>query len=106
MSVLDHLCLECTHRISIHDARSRGYTDCACCNTSAGRPDATPTLIETFALPGHRLEPLYPPGSARNSGTMHTTTACDCERCHETYARLTGGTANSSPREHPDFARQ
>ncbi|WP_192498568.1 hypothetical protein [Ornithinimicrobium pratense] len=46
-------------------------------------------LIDTFASPSGRSEPLYPPGTVWNAGTMHKLTLCDCAACASEYGRLT-----------------
>ncbi len=95
MSVLEHFCLDCEHRVANHDVRNQRYTQCGCCNAGPCANPSPPRLMATFALPGHVPEPLYPPGSERNSGSMHRSLTCSCRACHEAYAQLSGVEAAS-----------
>lgn len=97
MSVLMHLCLACRHRATSHDGGDRGYSGCPCCR-AAGDIDPEPRLVATWSSPGGRLEPLYPPGSVWNAGTMHQLRLCGCDRCLRRYGALTGaGPADAEP---------
>ncbi|CAG7572718.1 hypothetical protein FB554_0859 [Barrientosiimonas humi] len=91
MSVLMHRCRACGHATGWHEPRSRGYSSCSCCNRGAAQADPAPQLQQTYGHPGGRPEPLYPPGSTRNSGTMHASTTCDCGACRAAYDRLQQG---------------
>lgn len=94
MSVLTHRCRGCGHLEDRHAARERGYQSCRCCNDGSPDLDPEPLLLETYAVPGHRREPLWPPGSARNAGTSHVTRACGCGPCRTraaTFAAPGGG---------------
>lgn len=82
-----HLCRTCRHRATSHDGGDRGYSGCRCC-LGPGDVDPRPVLVETFASPSGRREPLYPPGSLWNAGTMHKRTLCDCAACRAEHARL------------------
>lgn len=88
MSVLMHLCRTCGHRATSHAGRDRGYSGCRCC-LGDGDVDPRPVLVDTFASPSGRLEPLYPPGTTWNAGTMHQLTLCGCRACGAEYDRLT-----------------
>ena len=81
MSVLTHRCRGCGHLEDRHAARERGYQSCGCCTAGSPDLDPEPVLLETYAVPGRRPEPLWEPGSARNAGTSHLTRTCGCERC-------------------------
>lgn len=88
MSVLLHLCLTCRHRATSHGGADRGYSACRCC-LGPGDIDPAPRLVETFRSPGAAREPLYPPGTLWNAGTMHKLVLCDCGACHEAFRTLT-----------------
>lgn len=88
MSVLMHLCRTCRHRATSHAGADRGYSGCRCC-LGPGDVDPRPVLVETFSSPGGRPEPLHPPGSVRNAGTMHRLTLCGCAACGAEYGRRT-----------------
>lgn len=93
MSVYVHDCAHCGHR---QDHHHQGiYAKCQCCqirgNESAFQPVPEPTLYETFSQPSGKPEPLYKPGSARNSGRgPHGSYVCACDRCQELYAEAVG----------------
>ena len=86
MSILVHRCRACPHPTDWHDPRNRGYTSCACCRAGRADADPEPVVQKTFTSPGGQLEPLYAPGSPRNTGSMHAGRTCDCDRCHAAYA--------------------
>lgn len=95
MSVYVHDCNICEHRQDHHGGQGR--SSCRCCNEK--RPaelgdlhiHPEPRLWETFTHPGTRPEPLYQPGTQRNSGTVHKSDVCACDRCQELYAEAVGG---------------
>lgn len=100
MAVLVHDCTDCGHRQDMHgqggfasdpgSGRRLSFSACGCCATSAKERsplnlDPEPRRWETFAEPGGRPEPLYEPGSIRNSGNVSRSNVCDCARCRELY---------------------
>ncbi|MDE9366184.1 hypothetical protein PZ938_11255 [Luteipulveratus sp. YIM 133132] len=88
MAILTHRCRACPHPVDWHEQRHRGYTACPCCVSGRPEPDPQPVVQETFTSPGGDPEPLYVPGSPRNTGSMHATRTCDCDRCHAAYSNL------------------
>jgi hypothetical protein len=115
VSVLVHLCRGCGHQQAWHESGNGGYTPCRCCRAGTADPDPSPTLLPTVTSPGGipdgwrrveqalrdatpgSIEPLWEPGTRRNVGTMHATTTCGCDACHEAAARI-------RRREHPSAA--
>lgn len=87
MSALLHLCRDCRHRAISHDGGDRGYSGCRCCRGS-GDIDPEPVLVQTFRLADGAAEPLHPPGTTWNAGTMHKQQLCGCQRCRAVAAHL------------------
>ncbi|USQ75370.1 hypothetical protein [Ornithinimicrobium cryptoxanthini] len=104
MSVLLHVCGACRHRETSHQGGDRGYSGCPCCRDT-GDIDPEPLLVQTWALPGWAIEPLYRPGSQWNAGTTHRLELCDCAGCHARYRELAAEAATASSTTGTNLAR-
>lgn len=86
MSMLVHICQECSHNDQQHTDRECSHGWCAC---KAGRSQLgrDPLLIPTFK-DGKEVERVAEPGSKYAGDFFYTVTTCDCDVCRDRYAQL------------------